>query len=293
MLWSLSCKAEGISPPRMRSPHVTTDRSSKIAAKAPPVPWISTTRFNWCWTLLLSPPACLSPQVTTDPSSLIAANANMVACKHRTFWSWFCGRVPPKIASPQATTELSSKSAAKLRCVACISVTFSFKKPGPLPPSFELPQQTTPASVMAAKASSLDRIFCTFVNDDSTLLLSPPYSAFPQVITEKPLQLSANAALVAARIIGSSSMAKTSAQFPGNKASHSNKRPETLKRRKLARFRIPSSWAFTRTARSRTTRTSLEVLTITWRPLGKKTVISIWGLQNRGCNSVRISAVLK
>ena len=42
------------------------------------------------------------------------------------------------------------------------------------------------------------------------------------------------------------------------------------KRRKLARFRSPSSWAFTRNARSRTTRTSPEVLTITWRPLGKK-----------------------
>ena len=280
MLWSFSCKAAGISPPRMGSPHVTTDRSSKIAQNAPSELWISTTRLIWCWTLLLSPPACLSPQVTTDPSSLIAAKANMVACKHRTFWSWVCGRVPPKIVSPQATTELSSKTAAKLRCVACISLTFSFKS-GPWPPSFELPQQSTPPSVIAAKASSLDCIFRTFVNLDWTLLLSPPYSASPQVIT-LPLQLSANAALVAARIIGPSSMAKTSkAPFPGIKASESNKRPDSLKRMKLAAFRIPSSWAFTRTARSRTN-TSPEASTITWRPLGKKTVISIWGSQIEG-----------
>ena len=45
-----------LSPPSSASPQVTTDPSSRIAAKAPPVAWICFTPLSWSWTAELSPP---------------------------------------------------------------------------------------------------------------------------------------------------------------------------------------------------------------------------------------------
>ena len=107
-LLSWSWTAE-LSPPKSASPQLTTDPSSRIAAKAFRVAWICSTPFSWSRTAELSPPECGYPQVTTDPSSRIAANAPIVAwmCCTPLSWSRTADMWPPKAGSPQVTIALS------------------------------------------------------------------------------------------------------------------------------------------------------------------------------------------
>ena len=64
-----------LSPPLFASPHVTTDPSARMAAKASLPPCTSWTFVSWCWTLELLPPHVEPPHVTTVPSAKIAAKA--------------------------------------------------------------------------------------------------------------------------------------------------------------------------------------------------------------------------
>ena len=65
-------------------PQVTTDPSSRIAAKALFPAWICCTPLSWSCTAELSPPQSASPHVTTDPSSRIAAKALAICA------AWIC-----------------------------------------------------------------------------------------------------------------------------------------------------------------------------------------------------------
>ena len=101
------------------TPHVTTDPSSKIAAKAWSVAWICYTPLSWSRTAELSPPQIGTPHVTTDPSSKIAAKAWSVAwiCYTPLSWSRTAELSPPQIGTPHVTTDPSTKIAAK--CTIC------------------------------------------------------------------------------------------------------------------------------------------------------------------------------
>ena len=68
-----------LSPPYSGWPHVTTDLSPRIAAKAPNfVSQTLWTSLRWLWTRLLSPPHCGSLHVTTPPPQHHTANAPRV-----------------------------------------------------------------------------------------------------------------------------------------------------------------------------------------------------------------------
>ena len=66
-------------PPQSWLPHVATDPSARIAAKAPAVDWTCCTFWSWSWTAKVLPPQSLSPHVITDLSAKMAANACCVA----------------------------------------------------------------------------------------------------------------------------------------------------------------------------------------------------------------------
>ena len=78
-------------------PHVTTDPSPKIAAKAVLEARICCTFFSWSWTELLSPPWFSSPHVTKDPSAMIGAKAEEETWICCAFFSWSCTAGRPTI----------------------------------------------------------------------------------------------------------------------------------------------------------------------------------------------------
>ena len=80
-----------LSLPYSSLPHVTTDPSARIAAKAPSIAWSCCTFLNWSWIAELSPPEHGLPHATADPSSKIAANANHLwpeTASCATPWHW-------------------------------------------------------------------------------------------------------------------------------------------------------------------------------------------------------------
>ena len=165
---------------------MTTDPSSRIAAKAKAVAWICCTPLSWSRTARLSPPWSARPQVTTDPSARTAEKAPFAAwiCCTPLSWSRTAELSPPQYASPQVTTDPSSRIAAKALCVAWICCTpLSWSRTAELsPPQYASPQVTTdPSSRIAAKAKAVAWICGTPLSWSRTAQLSPPQSAWPQV----------------------------------------------------------------------------------------------------------------
>ena len=180
-----------LSPPEAARPQLTTDPSSRIAAKAAFVAWIFCTPFSWSGTAELSPPKHGFPQVTLDPSSKIAAKAESVAWIRCTSFSWsrIAQRSPATSGEPQVTTDPSSRIAAKTPpaawiCWNCRTVTAI----GWFPPSHDTGQYTK---------TECERFWCIAE-------LSPPKSASPQVkIAPSPWHHEAKALSVAASCVWS------------------------------------------------------------------------------------------
>ena len=125
----LNCQ---LSPPLFARPQVTTDPSSRIAAKAPPVAWICCTPLSCSWTAELSPPRYSSPQVTIVRSPWHhKAKAPSVAAS--CGWSTRAVRHSPSSISASSNvcsklTETRFLAVRSLRCIfpkACRAAVFN------------------------------------------------------------------------------------------------------------------------------------------------------------------------
>ena len=129
--WSWTAE---LSPPQSASPQVTTDPSSRIAAKALPVSWICCTPLSWSWTAELSPPQSASPQVTIVLSPW-HHKAKAYSVDASCGWSTRAVRHSP--SSLSASSKVCSRF-IKTRFLAVISRRyFSQRLVGPLSLHFE------------------------------------------------------------------------------------------------------------------------------------------------------------